>query len=206
VSYVLQKREFFHKNPVITMPVRRLSRAMTDEELTLLTDGDGAAWTRLYAETHRLLATMARRRLEPADAADAVAETYARAFAAIARYRPDRPPVAWLVGILRNVLRETARRTTAGGTPARAGTHEDDEPLATILRFEEINEVRQAVAMLDDADRRIVSWRVVEGRTSVEVARLTGQTPAAVRMAQTRAVRRLQRFAQVQGLEAGETA
>jgi RNA polymerase sigma-70 factor (ECF subfamily) len=180
-------------------------KSITDHELDLLADGDAAAWTRLYADTYRLLATMARKRLDHVDAADAVAETYARAFAAIARYRPDRPPAAWLVGILRNVLREAARRTNVRGTDVPSCDPEGDEPLATFIRFEEINEVRQAVAMLDDADRRIVSLRVVEGRSSVEVARLTGQTPAAVRMAQTRAVRRLQRLAQANGLD-GQTA
>jgi len=148
---------------------------------------DAERWSRLFAETQQSLYALARQRVSPADA---VAETYARALAAFDRYRPDRPVVAWLTGILRNVLREQAR-----------GRREDpfamvDEPrwddaAALLVAAEDAARVRRAVALLGEQERRIIVLRVIEGQCSADVARATGQSAAAVRMAQTRALRRL---------------
>jgi RNA polymerase sigma-70 factor (ECF subfamily) len=146
-------------------------------------------WGSVYSDTHRLLSGLAGRHAGPEDAADAVAETYARAIACAGRYRPDRPVAAWLVGILRNVLREQARVRTPVA-PCRVA---DDEPEALVVAAEEARSVRAALERLPASDRVIVVLRVVEGRASADVAALTDRTPAAVRMAQTRALRRMEK-------------
>ncbi|HEV7887044.1 MAG TPA: sigma-70 family RNA polymerase sigma factor [Acidimicrobiales bacterium] len=162
---------------------------MTDT--ALLGCGDPEAWSQLYAETLEPLQDMARRRARPADAADAVAETYARALAGISRYRPDRPVAAWLAGILRNVLREQARRRDEPVGAVSVPVVEADEPLRHVLQAEDRAVVRRLLDKLDGETRGIVVLRVVEGRSAVEVGLLTGRAPASVRMVQSRAVRRM---------------
>lgn len=153
-------------------------------------------WDRLFADTQAALSNYARRRLPPADAADAVAETYARAWAASSRYRalPDAPVIAWLFGILRNVVREqcrSSRDTPAGLVFDEARQHHCDDPGTVLVAAEDAARVRTALDRLSDGDRAVVVLRVVEGRASSEVARLVGRSSAAVRMAQTRALRRM---------------
>lgn len=150
------------------------------------------AWTQLYIETHRPLMTYATRRACRADAADAVAETYARALAGIHSFESDRPAICWLIGILRNVLREQARHRRE--EPVGASLPEavaDVDPLASVLMSEEADDVRHALGLLPDDERQVVVLRVVEGRSSADTGVLTGRAPASVRMMQTRAVRRL---------------
>lgn len=149
------------------------------------------AWTQLYIETRQPLMAYACRRAHAADAADAVAETYARAMTHIDAYRPDRPVVCWLVGILRNVLREQARHREEPVGEAPAPAPADGDPLSFVLRSEESDGLRVALDRLTADERRVVVMRVVEGRTSAETGVATGRAPAAVRMIQTRAVRRL---------------
>lgn len=150
-------------------------------------------WGSVYTDTYRLLRALARRHADAEDAADAVAETYARALAASARYQPDRPVTAWLVGILRNVLREQARRRTEPAACASDGVEAPGlDVAALVVAAEDARRVRAALDRLGREDRLIVVLRVVEGRASADVAGLTGRSPAAVRMAQTRALRRLQ--------------
>lgn len=150
------------------------------------------AWTQLYSDTSGQLLAYATRRACHTDAADAVAETYARALAGYDSYQPDRPMICWLVGILRNVLREQSRHRReepAGVSFPMAAV--DGDPLSTLLQFEEADEVRHALDRLSDEERRVVVLRVVEGRTSEDAGAITGRAPASVRMIQTRAVRRL---------------
>jgi RNA polymerase sigma-70 factor (ECF subfamily) len=151
-------------------------------------------WGPLFAETQPTLLAYARRRTPAADAADAVAETYARALAACSagRFQPHGPVVGWLIGILRNVLREQARRRRedpAGLLASRAGVEPGVD--AAVLAAEDAAMVRGALTRLPDGERTLVVLRVVEGRASAEVADLTGRSAASVRMAQTRALRRL---------------
>jgi RNA polymerase sigma-70 factor, ECF subfamily len=150
------------------------------------------AWTQLYIDTHRPLLAYATRRACRTDAADAVAETYARALAGFDSYQADGPMICWLVGILRNVLREQARgRREEPAGVSFSGVTVDGDPLSTLLRSEEADEVRHALDRLPAEERRVVVLRVVEGRTSEDAGAITGRAPASVRMIQTRAVRKL---------------
>jgi RNA polymerase sigma-70 factor (ECF subfamily) len=152
-------------------------------------------WARLFTDTNQTLLAYARRRAPfREDAADAVAETYARALAACSagRFQGDGPTVGWLIGILRNVLREQARRRRE--RPAGlldSGPAAGAEVDAAVLAAEEADQVRVALTRLADGERALVVLRVVEGRASAEVADLTGRSAAGVRVAQTRALRRL---------------
>lgn len=138
------------------------------------------------------LVAWARRRLPPHDAVDAVDEAVARAWARRRSFRPTSTVEAWLHGILRNVVRERCRRPppVAVGIDLDSGTVADDPGLA-VVRAEDAAAVRAAVARLDRASQQVIVLRFEAGLTSREIGVVLTRQAAAVRMAQTRALRRL---------------
>ncbi|HEX7167931.1 MAG TPA: sigma-70 family RNA polymerase sigma factor [Acidimicrobiales bacterium] len=161
--------------------------------------GDSDAWAEVCRAATPGLRASARRHVANADDADdVVSEVFARAFVAIPRYRADRPLVAWLHGIQRNVLREQARRRVPVpigldlSTAERGdGANDAEDPAACAVRAIDGALAVAALRTLDERARRIVYLRVCDGRSSDEVATLVHTAPAAVRMVQSRAVRRL---------------
>lgn len=157
---------------------------------------DHDAWEALYRRTYPQLSAYAARRLDPDRARDAVAETMARAVAKIDKYEGQGAGGfdGWLFGILRHVVidaHRVARRDRERPPPlppvATAG------PLDDLLQREEADEVRAAFATLDPDDQEVLELRVVAGLSSEEVAAVLGKRPGAIRMAQARALERLQR-------------
>jgi DNA-directed RNA polymerase specialized sigma24 family protein len=82
----------------------------TDAKL-LRASADGAAFAELYRRHAPTVHTWFRRRLEWA-ASDLTAETFAQAWLGRRRFRDERDGSAlpWLLGIARNVLRDSVRR------------------------------------------------------------------------------------------------
>ncbi|CAN5803886.1 sigma-70 family RNA polymerase sigma factor [soil metagenome] len=160
--------------------------------------GSVDAWGELYLLARPQLYAFARLRLATQHQADdAVSETFTRAIAAAERYRSGSGVVAWLVGICRNVVRESYR---AGGRstsidPARfaadAGASRDPEPGDQVMVDEQAAALRRAFGLLSDQDRELLSLRVVVGLGAEEVAEVVGKRAGAVRMAQSRALARL---------------
>lgn len=156
---------------------------------------DPDAWEALYRRCYGRLYVYARRRLPDQHAAeDAVSETMLRALQAIDRFVWVGGGLhAWLFGILRNVVREAYR---AGGhlTPIESvdePASENPGPPELAIQAEEHRAVRRAFARLDPADQEVLELRVVGELSANEVADLIGKRPGAVRMAQSRALRRL---------------
>lgn len=156
---------------------------------------DHDAWEALYRRVYPHLSAYAARRLDPDRARDAVAETMARAVAKIDKYEGQGAGGfdGWLFGILRHVVIDAHRvaRRDRERPPlppiATAG------PLDDLLQQEEADEVRAAFATLDPDDQEVLELRVVAGLSSEEVAAVLGKRPGAIRMAQARALERLQR-------------
>lgn len=160
--------------------------------------GSTDAWEQLYLFARPQLYRFARLRLATDDQADeAVSETFARAIAAATRYRRGSGAVAWLVGICRNVVRESYRAgdRTRSIDPVRfaaaAGPSADPEPGHQVLVNEEVGTLRRAFARLSDEDREVLALRIVVGLEADQVAEVLGKRAGAVRMAQSRALARL---------------
>jgi RNA polymerase sigma-70 factor (ECF subfamily) len=171
-----------------------------DEELAeRARRGSGEAWSEVYRLASPGLRARARRQGADRDEADdIVSEVFARAVNAVPGYRPDGPLVAWLYGIQRNVMREHRRRPAAApvgldvvGALDRTARPVEEDPAMLVMHAMDAALAVAAMRSLDERTRRIVYLRVCERRSSAEVAALVGANPAAVRMAQTRAVRRL---------------
>jgi DNA-directed RNA polymerase specialized sigma24 family protein len=93
------------------MGVRDSRAAPTDAELLDESDRDAAAFAELYRRHALSIHAWCRRRLEWA-ASDLTAETFAQAWLSRGRFHDARNGSAlpWLLGIARNVLRESARQ------------------------------------------------------------------------------------------------
>lgn len=176
----------------------RTERAELEEIFDRARTGSPDAWEALYRAARPQLLRFARLRLATDDQAeDAVSETMARAIGSCGRYRAGPGVMAWLVGICRNVVRETYR---FGGRlrsvdPADLSRREDpqldDGPDELLAQVEEAAAVRRAFGSLSDDDQELLALRVVAGLDADEVGAALGKRSGAVRMAQSRALSRL---------------
>jgi len=153
---------------------------------------DPNAWEALYVAAYPRLLAFAGRRVGRSRAADVVAETMARAVAAIERFDPAGTGFdPWLFGICRHVVADTHRKAARDdGRREPAATPVDD--IGDGLEHdEEAAAMRIAYDRLSDDDRDVLDLRVVAGLSAEDVAAVLGKQPGAVRMAQSRALDRL---------------
>jgi RNA polymerase sigma-70 factor (ECF subfamily) len=170
-----------------------------DDELLLATaTGDGAAFAAFYGRhVAEVLAYLARRVGSAEVAADLAGETFAAALLACERYRAaEAPALAWLLGIARNKLRESARRGRVEvaarqrlGIPRIAFEDED------ILRVQELvgvgDTALELLEQLPDAQREAVRARVLDELDYERLALKLGHSQQVARQHVSRGLRRL---------------
>jgi RNA polymerase sigma factor (sigma-70 family) len=160
--------------------------------------GDGVAFAVFYRRHLAVvLAYLMVRVRSPELAADLAAETFAGALLSCGRYEPgEQPAVAWLLGITRNKLRESARRRQIEhrarirlGMPVLALSDDD------LVRVEELASAgRQALELLErlpDAQREAVQARVLEEREYKQLAFELDCSEQVVRQRVSRGLRQL---------------
>lgn len=173
---------------------------------------DSEAWRRLVRLYGPLVDFWVRRDgLQPADARDVFQDVFAAVARGIDRFHKNRPGDTfrgWLRTITRNKVMDYHRRRA--GQPQAIGGSEANRRLHEIRGSEETS----SMALEDDAERQALKdlrtralelvraefeprtweafWRVqVDGRTGRDVAEELGMSPAAVRMAKSRVLRRV---------------
>ena len=146
--------------------------------------GDRRAFEVLYVR-HRDTARRVARLLttSAADADDAVAEGFARLYAALPRLA-DRPIIfrAYLLATVRNVATDRHRRmrkVDLRDELPEGGVYEPEADLA-VLCASERDLMGQAMQTLPARWRRVLWLTAVEGLSASEVARLIGISPSAV--------------------------
>ena len=170
----------------------------SDAELLRLSDEDGEAFGLLYDRHVDSIFTWLRARVgEPA--ADLTAEVFARAWLARQRFRHESDPSAlpWLLGIARNVLRESLRkRRVEDAARRRLGMPRllaEDAALEAIDDGRSLSESdRRALASLPERDRELLQLRVIEERPYRDIAARLRCTPQAARHRVSRLLRELQ--------------
>ncbi len=123
---------------------------------------------------------------ERADVEDAAQETFMRALRAIGRFDASRPFAPWLYQIARNVARNRVAQTVSRRSdpmsdfedrlPDQGAPPDSGVETAELRRL-----IAEAVAELPEQRRTAFRLADVEGYPAVEVARLMGLTPGAVR-------------------------
>jgi RNA polymerase sigma-70 factor (ECF subfamily) len=158
---------------------------------------DAAAFAELYRRHVSTVHGWFRRRLEWA-AADLTAEAFAQAWLSRRSFRDeaDGSALPWLLGIARNVARESARRNEVEtrarrrlGLPtdlaSEGGYAAVEERLSPSVALEE------ALETLPAHEREALELRVVGELPYDDVAARLGLRPAAARLRVSRALRRL---------------
>jgi RNA polymerase sigma-70 factor (ECF subfamily) len=169
----------------------------TDAQLMRAAASDAGAFGELY-ERHALeIYAWCRRRLECA-ASDLTAETFAQAWIHRDRFRDERDGSAlpWLLGIARNVLRESIRVDRVAtharerlGLPLDLAS--DDGYTAVEERLSPRLALAAAMERLPEHERQALELRVVDDLSYDQVAERLAIRPAAARLRVSRALRRL---------------
>ena len=169
----------------------------SDAELIRVARSDAAAFGTLY-ERHVLeVFAWCQRRLEWA-ASDLTAETFAQAWLSRDRFRDEHggSAVPWLLGIARNVLRETIRRDRVEtrarerlGLPLDLAA--EDAYAAIEERLSPRTALAAALDQLPEHEREALELRVMDELPYDEVAERLTLHPAAARLRVSRALRRL---------------
>lgn len=156
---------------------------------------DAARFTAMYDTCRQRVWAYACSRAGRQVADEVVSETFTVAWRRI-RDVPA-PPLPWLLGVARNVLRDTVRAETRRAAFAAelaewTGPAEDDlaDDVAERLAL------RRALGTLGEDDRELLILTAWQGLTPAECARVTGCSAAALRVRLHRARRRLAKAAE----------
>jgi RNA polymerase sigma-70 factor (ECF subfamily) len=176
--------------------VRREFGRASDAEL--LRAGAADAFEEVYDRHAAQVFAWSRARVGE-HAADLTAEVFARAWLARSRFRDegDVSALPWLLGIARNVLRESLRkRRVEDAARRRLGMPRlfaGDAALEAVHECRSFSESeRRALASLPERDRELLRLRVIEERHYRDIAVLLRCTPQAARHRVSRLLRQLQ--------------
>ncbi len=160
--------------------------------------GDREAFAELYDtyvdEVYRYVLYRVR---VPADAEDLTSDVFARAFAAIHRYRwQGKSFLAWLYTIARNAITDRRRRERPTVDIADAYGLAEGGPSAHdhAVRGEQVGALLGAMRRLTGEQRRVIELRFSGDLSSAEVARKLGKNEGAIRALQFRALARLRKI------------
>jgi RNA polymerase sigma-70 factor, ECF subfamily len=151
-------------------------------------EADREAFEQLFRMHHSAVFRMVRFALgtDGHDAEDLTAETFARAWKAIPKYRDTGAPfVSWLYGIARHVVADERRRSMR--TQPRADLPEG----AVVESPDEHLDLVAAIDRLPSEQKLVIELKYFSSLTNPEVAALLGITPGAVNARQWRALQSL---------------
>jgi RNA polymerase sigma factor (sigma-70 family) len=177
----------------------------SDADLIRAAGSEAAAFGALYERHAPRVYTWCHRRLEWA-ASDLTAETFAQAWLSRDRFRDEHGGSAlpWLLGIARNVLRETIRHdrleTRARrrlGLPLDLASEEGYA--AVEEKLSPRTTLAAALDQLPEHERNALELRVVDELSYDQVAERLEIRPAAARLRVSRALRRLALVATKEG-------
>jgi RNA polymerase sigma-70 factor (ECF subfamily) len=130
------------------------------------------------------------------DARDAVQETLARALEAVrgGRIPPSVPLEHFVHGIAKHVIADVLRRRhreRAHDADPDLVVHPAASSLEALVRAEDRERVRRALAQLPAADRELLRRCFVDGDRLVDIAQSLGEPPERVRKRKSRALERM---------------
>jgi RNA polymerase sigma-70 factor (ECF subfamily) len=176
------------------VPVRLGANPEDDGQLLVgrLKARDSRAWASAFDSYYPMLCRYARARLgSEADAEDVASQVFLKALESIDRYNyRDRPLMAWLYTIARNLVNERYRRDARrAALPIEAADVEQapDADLAAGI------DLRNAVKDLRDEQRETIILRFSLGLSIRQTAEVMSKTEGAVHSLQVRAVEHLRR-------------
>jgi RNA polymerase sigma-70 factor (ECF subfamily) len=177
-----------------------------DTEWVAQAKRDPGAFAPLYTRYVDPVYRYCYRRLgQPEAAADATAQVFAKALAALPHYREDAPSFrSWLFAIAHNVIVDALRahRPVAPLAAAAGVAAPEPSPEERALSAEVETTMHRLLAQLPAEQRQILELRLA-GLTGPEIAAVLGRSLGAVKIAQVRAFARLRRALAPDGAEGG---
>ena len=202
--------KLLHPNPTPTIWEHR-ALDQSEAELAERAKRDPEAFAQLYLRYVDPIHRYCYRRLGSREAAeDATSQVFAKALAALPRYRADSFR-GWLFTIAHHVVVDSVRAGRHDQSLDAAGELElaDAAPSPEVLALaaDEGRTLRQALAQLPEHQRQVVELRLA-GMTGPEIGRALGRKPKHVDVTQFRAIARLRQLLGVpaagRGKEAGD--
>lgn len=161
-------------------------------------EGDRSAFAELYTRHAVAITRLARARTGSADVDDAVAETFARAWKSIRRYKfTGSPFVAWLYGISRNVINDGHRKAGRMKLNSEADLTALADTDSGLENAAELIDLGAAISQLNRRQRKVIELKYIAGLNNDEVGSALGMAPGAVNTLQWRALRKLQLILEV---------
>ena len=161
-----------------------------------MSSGD-ARFAELYEAHYRKVHLYCRRRLQPDQVDDAVAETFLAAWRKIDNVPQGKDALLWLYGAARRVLmhewRGTSRRRRLDSRLSAIGIEAPAPPEELVVVGAESRQVIAAASRLRDADQEVLRLSLWEELSHSEVATVLGINVAAVRQRLSRALKNLTR-------------
>ena len=145
--------------------------------------GDMSAFEEIYRRTTDAVGSYLGRWSDAAGRADLVQETYLQVHRARRTYRPDLPFRPWLFAIARHVAMWASRRK-ARRWSREIGVEQYPEAAAEAAEPDVLakRRVEEALDRLPAEQREVVWLAQVEGMSSIEISKVTGATPGAVKV------------------------
>ncbi len=164
-----------------------------DQTLQRALGGDRDALNALFEREWRAVYLLLYQHVQNREEAqDLTQEVFARALRSLERYRiTDTPFQGYLATIARNLLRDRWKQRRPmfhdiDAEPHLASTVPGPEALSLMSMEQEV--VRRGLDALPEDYRTVLQLRLLERRSSDEVARLMGRKPDAIRQLQRRAL------------------
>lgn len=174
------------------------------EQVAAARAGDRDATNALFTALRPKVIRYCRARIRPNGhdhtAADDVAqEVFAAVLASLHRFRGGQEAsfLSFVFGIAANKVADHHRARSRDRAHLAADPVDSADPQPgpeqRVLRAELGERMRELLGLLTEAQREILVLRVAAGLSAAETATIVGSTPAAVRVAQHRALQRLRR-------------
>jgi len=195
------------KTPEATALNARRRSVVTDygstDDVTLAEmagSGDRSAFGALYDRyVERVYHYVYYRVRDDDEAKDVTSEVFVKAMAAIPRYEPRRPFLAWLYRVARNLVIDRARsRRNVATVPLDAAMSDGEladggtsEPDGELLARERRQRLRDALRFLHAEQQDVLILHFVVGLDTHEIAVILGKADSTVRGIQMRALRAL---------------
>ena len=191
----------------------RLGSRPIDELLRLAIIGDGAAFTELWDTHIDSLRSYIKSRMKNLDdfyVDDICSRSFEKAFRQIRTYDPAKSRFStWLTNIAHNTAIDTVEqenrssrryisidRDSSAESAARSLGSEDDTPLESIIRDEDMVQTGKYIEGLPELYRKIARMRLVDGLQYNEIAEETGLPLNTVRTRIRRAKAQIDRIKQ----------
>jgi RNA polymerase sigma-70 factor (ECF subfamily) len=172
-----------------------------EKTLQRAADGDEAAWRRIVAEYGPRVFGLIRAQCGSVELAEEITQsTFCTVVSRIGKYSELGRFESWLFRIAMNRLRDEMRRRKRQARPveddalaALAGAA-DPTPADPALSQDRIRALRDAIARLSEADRRVIHLRHFAGLSFARIAEILGEPLGTVLARQHRALGKLRQM------------